>query len=438
MLTLHHPATQRGDQERPIGPAPWITTPPPGPMTAWAAAHDRRALAASPGWPYPLVVQRSRGSIVEDLDGNRYLDFTAGTVACPTGHCHPHIIEAVQEQIARLTHACSDEYTSRPMMALAEAFTRIAPGEEPKRVLLTNTPFESLKATIQIARQHTGRTRIVTFVGASHNTMIKAVTLATGKPSRRQRAPSSAVDSLPYGHSQPIQKCLTAHSDQIAAIFVEPMLTHDHYETPPAGFLTELRSLCDTHGCLLVIDETYTGMGRTGRMFGCEHEEVVPDLLLTTNGLSSGMSVNAVIADETIFHRNVPLPPSTFIGNPISCTVARTMIELLEKNLVANAAKIAPVLADKLRQIAERHRCIGPPTGHGLLLAIDVLKTRGSELSAPELRDRLASEAFSRGLLLWGIGETAIRFTPPLCINRVQVDVGLDVFEEAIATVCSC
>ncbi len=440
MLTLHVPVAGRPSQEPTIGPAPWIVTSPPGPMTALALAHDRRASASPNGWPYPLVVRRARGSVVEDLDGNRYLDFTAGALAFVTGHAHPLVVRAIQEQVERLAKACSGEFTSEPLIGLARKLAQLAPTRGENRVLFANNRMQSLEVVLRMARKRNQRNRVITFDGNSHNRGLAAVTLMLGGPHHRRRVPPTAwvVDSLPYGDVAAVRDYFqTGRGEDVAVMFAEPMLTEEDYQVSPPGFLPELRKLCDEHGILLVMDETRTGMGRTGRMFCCEHFEVKVDALLAATGLNSGMPIHAVIAPESLLTSDDGLLSAPYVGNPVSCAASLASVEVLEKQLIANAARLSPVFMSKLEQIDGRRRCLGSPRGMGLLLAVDVRKPRRSQISAPQLRERIITESFRRGLLLWGCGDTTIRFCPPLCINRVQVEVGLDVFEEAVATVAT-
>ncbi|MDM8008241.1 MAG: aminotransferase class III-fold pyridoxal phosphate-dependent enzyme [Phycisphaerae bacterium] len=440
MLTLHVPVSGRPPQEPTIGPAPWIVVSPPGPMTALALPHDRRAVASPNGWPYPLVVRRARGSVVEDLDGNRYLDFTAGALATVAGHAHPMVVRAVQEQVERMAKACSGEFTSEPLMALARKLAQLAPTRGDNRVLFANNRMQSLEAVLKMARRRTRRNRVITFDGNSHNRGLAAITLDLSRPRHRRRIPPAAwvVDSLPYGSVVAVHDYFQSGlGEEVAVIFAESMLTEEDYHVPSADFLPELRRVCDEHGILLVIDETRTGMGRTGRMFGCEHFGVQADVLLAATGLNSGMPIHALIAPETLLSSDEGLLSAPYIGNPVSCASALASVEALEKHLIANAARLAPIFISKLEQIDGRRRCLGSPRGMGLLLAVDVRKPRRSQTPAGQLRERIITESFRRGLLLWGCGDTTIRFCPPLCINQVQLEVGLNVFEEAVATVAT-
>ncbi|GMU24566.1 MAG: aspartate aminotransferase family protein [Phycisphaerae bacterium] len=427
------------DQGGWIGPAPWIVVAPPGPQALQAVARDRRVTSPSNSRPYPLVVRRGSGSIVEDVDGNRYLDFTAGIAVCSTGHCHPHVVRAIEQQARHLIHICGSDFYYEPMIALAEKLAKLAPGDAPKRVLFTNSGAECVEAAIKLARHHTRRKTIIAFLGAFHGRTMGALSLTASKVRQKERFGPLVpmVEHVPYGDLRAIERDVferIASPEEVAAIFVEPLLGEGGYLVPPPEFLPGLRRLCDEHGILLVLDEIQTGMGRTGRMFCCEHFGVAPDILLLAKGIASGMPLGAVVAREAIMDWPQGAQGSTFGGNPVSCAAALATIELLEKQFVSNAAGLNGLAMDKLEHIARHRRHIALPRGMGLMLAVDVVRNRGRDLD-PALRDRIIQEAFSRGLLLLGCGEAGIRFTPPLCINRVQLEVGLDVFDEAVATV---
>lgn len=439
MMTADMPHSSKTDDLGWIGPAPWIVAPPPGPRAVLAVARDRRVTSPSNTRPYPLVVNRASGSIVQDVDGNRYLDFTAGIAVCATGHCHPHVVRAIERQARQLIHICGSDFYYEPMIALAEKLAQIAPGPDPKRVLFTNSGAESVEAAIKLSRHHTRRKLIIAFYGAFHGRTMGALSLTASKARQKERFGPLVpmVEHVPYGHADAIRTSIFKRicpPDEVAAIFVEPLLGEGGYVVPPPEFLPELRAICDQHGILLVLDEIQSGMGRTGRMFCCEHYGVYPDILLLAKGLASGMPLGAVVARESIMDWPQGAQGSTFGGNPVSCAAALATIELLEKHMTANAADLHPIAMEKLQWIAARHSCVSAPRGMGLMLAIDIVKPGTREPDSAQ-RDRIVEEAFSRGLLLLGCGECGIRFTPPLCINRVQLEVGFRVLDESIATV---
>ncbi len=441
MLTLHRKLTTDQEAEGDwIGPAPWIVLPPPGPQAQSAVARDRRLTSPSLTRPYPLVVRRAQGSVVEDVDGNRFLDFTAGIAVCSTGHCHPKVVLAIEHQARQLIHMCGSDFYYEPMIALAEKLVEIAPGPDAKRVLFTNSGAESVEAAIKLSRHYTKRKTIIAFEGAFHGRTMGALSLTASKSRQREQFGPLVpmVEHVPYGDVDAIEKNIfkrIASPDEVAAIFVEPIQGEGGYLIPPPDFLPRLRSLCDQHGILLVLDEIQSGMGRTGRMFCCEHYNVVPDILLLAKGLASGMPIGALIAREKIMNWLPGAQGSTFGGNPVSCAAALATIKLIEKQFMANAALLHPIAMHKLQRIAAHRKSIEAARGLGLMLAVDVVKDGRSHDPDPQMRDRIVNEAFSRGLLLLGCGDSGIRFTPPLCINRVQLEIGLDVFDEAVATV---
>lgn len=438
MRNLDQQLVNRDDNLNGLGPAPCIIVPPPGPRAADAVSRDRRVTSPSNSRPYPLVVNRAAGSIVEDVDGNRFLDFTAGIAVCSTGHCHPKVVQAIAQQAGRLIHMCGSDFYYEPMIVLAEQLARIAPGADAKRVLFTNSGAESVEAAIKLSRHHTRRKTIIAFNGAFHGRTMGALSLTASKARQKERFGPLVpmVEHVDYGDLSGITDKIFKRicpPDEVAAIFVEPLLGEGGYIVPPPEFLPGLRELCTRHGILLVMDEIQSGMGRTGRMFCCEHYGVAPDILLLAKGLASGMPLGAVIAREPIMDWPQGAQGSTFGGNPVSCAAALATIELLEKELTANAAALQSVALARLESIVSRCRCLRNPRGLGLMLAADIVKSSGEP--DPALRDRIVDQAFTRGLLLLGCGETSIRFTPPLSINRDQLEKGFDVLSETIQAV---
>lgn len=424
MLTVHRPRRRRNGGEDPIGPAPWVTTNPPGPMAAWAASHDRRFIPIRRHWPHPLVPKRARGSVIEDLDGNRYLDLCAVYMSCPTGHAHPAILDAMKRQADLLEHGEEDTFITEPLMRLARTLERIAPGHDPRRVVFTRDGYDALVAAVHIAEEHTGRRRVLHCVaggsGAGRSPVVRAM---------------NRVVYGDLGGARAATERRRASGGAPAAMIVEPGLNAGEGVIAPEGYLQGLRQLCDEHDMLLIADETRTGLGRTGRMFACEREDVTPDILLLANRLSGGPSVHVLVVREALVARIRRLPIDVSAGDPIAAAGMIAAIEVLERGLIGNAVKLAPFARNKLERMVSQHRCLAEPRGLGLLWALDVVKPRRGSEPAGQLRDRILAEAFSRGLLLEPCGVSGILLAPALCINRVQLEVGLNVFEEAVATV---
>lgn len=439
MLTVHRTQTTSESPDTWLGPAPWIIVAPPGLKVSQAIGRDQRVSSPSLNHPYPLVINRARGSVVEDLDGNRYLDFTAGNAACVTGHCHPQVTEAVKQQ-AELLLEGEGSACCGPAVSLTEKLAEVAPGESRKRVLLTNSRSEAIDATIKLARHHTRRPGIIAFHGASHGRTMGALSLGASDARYRQHFGPllPMVFHAPYGDLDFITEHLFKQiitPGEVAAMFVEPLQAQGEFVIPPPDFLAGLRQLCDEHGILLVADEAYTGMGRTGRMFCIEHHHVEPDILIVGKGLAGGLPLAAVVAREKIVDWTAGVHESTSSGNPVSCAAALATLDLIDKQVLKNAQRLAPLAISKLEAITSHHKCIVAARGMGLMLAVSIVKDGRTREPNPHLRNRIVQEAFNRGLLLLPCGESSIRFTPPLSVNRVQLEVGLDVFSEAVATV---
>lgn len=438
MLRIKASQASGGDKLSYIGPAPWIESVLPGVAAQVALERDRRVLSPSYVRDYPLMVRRGQGSILEDVDGNRYLDFAAGLAVCATGHAHPKVVAAIQAQAGELVHVGPD-FACEPMIALAEKLAAIAPGRAAKRVLFTSSGAEAVEAAFKLARYHTGRKWVIAFQGGNHGRTMGALALSFTRAQEKIGFEPLVpmVAHVPYGQLTVIKEQIfrqLARPEEIAAIFVEPILGEGGYVVPPRNFLPGLRSLCDRHGILLVCDEIQSGLGRTGKMFACQHFGVVPDVILCAKGLASGMPLGAVVAPEEVMVWPPGAQGGTFGGNPVSCAAALATIEVLESGLISNAAALSEVLLGRLGDIADRRRCVAKPRGLGLMAAVDVVN-RKSGRPDPKTRQRILLEAFRRGLILLGCGAAGIRFCPPLCINRTQLNVGLDVFDEVIATV---
>ncbi|HOQ85127.1 MAG TPA: acetyl ornithine aminotransferase family protein [Phycisphaerae bacterium] len=421
-----------------LEPAPFIAVPPPGPHVRAAVARDHRVTSTSNTRPYPLAVRRAQGCVIEDLDGNRFLDFTAGIAVCSTGHCHPHVVEAIQRQSQQLIHMCGSDFYYEPMIELAEKLAALAPGNGAKRVLFTNSGTEAIEASMKLARHSTHRKWIIAFYGAFHGRSMGALSLTASKVRQKERFGPLVpmVAHADYGDVDSIEKTLFKREvppDEVAAIFVEPILGEGGYIVPPDDFLPRLRELCTKHGILLVADEIQSGMGRTGRLFAVEHWGVEPDIICLAKGLASGMPLGAVIAGADVMQWPPGSQGSTFGGNPVSCAAALATLELIQEEYLENAARLGRVAMDRLHQMAEAHACIGQIRGRGLMIGVDFVRDRATRQPAPDLRDRIVEAAFKRGLATLGCGESAIRISPPLCITRSELETGLRVFEEAIA-----
>ncbi len=422
-----------------IGPAPWIQTSLPGPNAKALMERDERYSSPSYTRDVPLVVRRGMGSVIEDVDGNRFLDFAAGIAVCSTGHCHPKVVAAIEHQARNLIHVCGSDFYYPPMVELMEKLVAIAPGKVPKRVLLTNSGAEAVEAAFKVARHHTNRKWVIAFHGAFHGRTMGALSLTSSKARQKERFGPLVpmVAHVPYGDVERIENELFKRQmspNEVAAIFVEPIQGEGGYILPPPTFLADLRALCDKYEILLVCDEIQSGTGRTGKWFAFEHFGIIPDLILMAKGLASGMPLGAVIAKADIMNWPPGAQGSTFGGNPVCCAAAIATLELIENGYMANAAELGKTVRAELSEIAERHKFLTGARGLGLMCAIDVVNRKTAKPD-PKLREKLLRTCFERGLVLLPCGENGIRFCPPLCINETQLDVGLKLFDESAAMV---
>ena len=429
---------------------PNIKTGLPGPRAQALLDRDQRFVSPSYTRIYPLVAAHGSGAVIEDLDGNLFLDFTAGIAVTSTGHCHPHVVEAIQDQAAKLIHMSGTDFYYEPQTDLAQRLAELAPGDSPKRVFFTNSGAEALEAGLKLARWHTGRSRAIAFLGAFHGRTYGAMSLSGSKLVHRRgfsplvpdihhvpypKGPESRTDPK-FGRRavEQIEETLfkrTAPPDEVAAIFVEPIQGEGGYHVPPPDFLPALRDLCDRYGILLVADEVQTGMGRTGKLFAVEHWNVEPDIICLAKGIASGMPLGAMIARDAVMTWPSGSHASTFGGNPVSCRAALATLELLEQSYIVNARERGEQLRQGLLKLQRQYSQVGDVRGLGLMMAMDVVKENGGP--DPAARDALVQTAFHQGFLLLGCGDSAIRFCPPLCVSAEQVDKALHILGGILA-----
>jgi 4-aminobutyrate aminotransferase len=409
---------------------PHISVAPPGPKGKAIVERDRAATATCYLKEYPLVVARGEGAMVEDVDGNRYLDFMAGIAVASTGHSHPKVVKAVQDAAARFLHICGGDFYYESFAALPERLARLAPGKEPKKVFLTNSGTEAVEGAIKLSRHSTRRAAIIAFEGSFHGRSMGSLSLTASKAVQRGGFGPflPEVYHAPYGDADFIEERLFAKRldpRDVAAIFVEPIQGEGGYIVPPAGFLAKLRAMCDKHGILLVMDEVQSGVGRTGRTWACEHENIVPDILLAAKGLASGMPLGAIIARADLMKWQPGAHGSTFGGNPVCCAAALATLDLIEGGLMENARKVGDHMMKESKKLAGRHAVITDVRGRGLMM--------GLELNDPALVKRVVLGAFQKGVLLLGAGKSAIRLAPPLTIDEEDVRIALSTIGELLS-----
>lgn len=429
---------------------PCIKTSLPGPKAAEIIRRDNAVLSPSYTRCYPLVMDRGQGAIVEDVDGNRFLDFNAGIAVAATGHAHPRVVSAVQEQAARFLHMSGTDFYYEGMVLLAEKLAQLAPGDCARRVYFGNSGAEAMEAALKMARYHTGRDKFIAFYGAFHGRTMGALSLTASKVvQRRGFGPMLPVFHVPYPNCYRCPQAATPDTcatecaaaieqqlfrtvlppEEVAAIVVEPIQGEGGYLLPTMRFHQELRRIADKYGILLIHDEVQCGMGRTGRMFASEHFGVVPDIVTVAKGIASGMPLSATIARSEVMNWRPGAHASTFGGNPVSIAAALTTIELLEGGLMKNAAETGEYMLARMRQWPGEFRFVGDVRGLGLMIGIEMVRDRETKEPAPSLRDRVEQMAFERGLLILGCGQSSLRLCPPLVISRQQADFAMDTLQ---------
>ncbi len=435
---------------------PNVSGPLPGPRALEIIGRDARSVSPSYTRAYPLVAARGEGAIVEDVDGNRFLDFNAGIAVVATGHCHPWVVEAIQQQAARLIHMSGTDFYYEELVLLAEKLAAIAPGGAPRRVAFGNSGAEAIECAIKVARYHTGRDQFIAFLGAFHGRTMGALSLTARKAVQRRgfgplmpgvfHTPYPYCYRCPFGRTpdtcavecaKAVERLLAtvAPAEEVAAIVAEPVQGEGGYIVPPRKFFDELRRIAGEHGILLILDEVQSGMGRTGKMWAAEHFGLVPDIFTVAKGIASGMPLGATVARADIMTWPPGAHASTFGGNPVSCAAALATIELLETGLVENAAVMGAYLMDRMRDWPRRFPHVGEVRGLGLMIGIELVEDQKTREPAAALRDRIETEAFRRGLLVLGAGDSTLRLSPPLTVNRGQCDCALEILEECLKRV---
>jgi len=416
---------------------PRILGPIPGPKSEAWLERDDRVLSPSYTRTYPLVVKRAKGAMIEDMDGNRFLDFTAGIAVVNVGHSHPAVVKAIARQSKRLVHMSGTDFYYAPQIKLAETLAKITPGSSNKRVFFTNSGAESVEAALKLSRKHTGRPRVIAFLRAFHGRTYGAMSLSASKPLHRMGfAPLVAdIHHAIYNDLESVNRLFktVCSPEETAAIFVEPIQGEGGYIVPDAGFLAGLRKLCDEHGILLVADEIQTGFGRTGKMFACEHWGVAPDVICLAKGIANGLPLGAIVARADVMDWPPGSHASTFGGNPVACAAALATIRLLRAGYIRNAAERGAQLVEGLKKLAEDHAVIREVRGKGLMIGMEIQDQAGAP--APGLRDQIIDAAFYRGLLLLPCGPSTVRFCPPLCLTPRQVEIGLNLVAAALTDV---
>jgi 4-aminobutyrate aminotransferase len=434
--------------------APDIKTPLPGPRAAALIARDRRFVSPSYTRGYPLVIARGEGSVVEDVDGNLFLDCAAGIAVNATGHSHPEVVKAIVDQAHRFLHMSGTDFYYEPQVRLAEEIAEVVPIGGEVRTFFGNSGTEAVEASVKLAKWYTKRHNMIAFLGSFHGRTMGSLSLTSSRALQRRgfgpmlpgvyhapyancyrcpvgaRPESCAAECLDFIEDQILVHLVSP--DEVAAIVVEPIQGEGGYVVPPEGFLQRLRDLTTRHGMLLVADEVQSGMGRTGRMFAIQHTGVEPDVLATAKGIASGMPLGICAARAEVMSWPPGAHASTFGGNPVSCAAALATLDLLRRELMRNAEEVGGYMKEGLLSLQQKHALIGDVRGRGLMLGIELVRDRQTKERATAERDAIVTGAFNKGLLLLGAGQNTIRLSPPLVFTRAQADTALKILDEVI------
>jgi 4-aminobutyrate aminotransferase len=439
---------------------PKLKTAIPGPNAKRIVNGDDQYISPSYTRSYPLVAKSGRGIVITDVDGNEFFDFSAGIAVTSTGHCHPHVVAAIQKQAGELIHMSGTDFYYENMVTLGERLSKIAPMPGPHKIYYGNSGTEAVEAAFKLARYHTKRQNVIAFFGAFHGRTMGSLSLTASKPQQKRRfAPlvpgvthvrfpdvyrgcaggAQEAESFALGCARFLEDKLfktMLPPEEVAAVFVEPIQGEGGYVIAPNIFMQELRRICDRHGILLVADEVQSGAGRTGKWWAIEHTGVQPDIVCSAKGIASGMPLGVMISRADIMDWVPGSHASTFGGNPVCIAAAMATLDVIEReNLMQNATDVGNHMLKRMADWPRKYRLVGDVRGRGLMVGVEIVKDQQSKEYAPELRDRIVQLTFERGILFLGCGPSTLRIAPPLVVTKDEADVALDALEESVAIV---
>src|SRR5947209_9628084 len=424
----------------------------PGPEAKKMVAYDEKYMSPSLTRDYPLVAKKGRGATIEDVDGNIFLDFAAGIAVCSTGHCHPHVVEAIQKQAAELIHISGTDFYHHHLAQVAEKLVATMPGREAKKVFFGNSGTEAVEGAIKLARYATKRDKLIAFYGCFHGTNLGLLSLTASKSTQRKNFGTllGGVEHIPFPYAY---RCAHGHTsetcgteilelleqqmfkrlfapEEIAAIIIEPIQGEGGFIPAPAFFLQELQRICNRHGIMLIVDEVQSGVGRTGKWWAYEHAGIEPDIVCIAKGIASGMPLSAFVAKESVMTWKKGSHGTTYGGNPVCIASAMATLDLIENGYMENARKMGDYIFGRINAWPQRFRVVGDVRGKGLMIGIEIVRDRKTKEKAADLRDVVIQGAFHKGLLVLSSGENSIRISPPLLIDEEQADFAVRTLED--------
>ena len=430
----------------------------PGENSRALLARRQQFVARGVSSTMNVFAARAEGAVIEDVDGNRYIDFAGGIGAMNIGHSRPEVVQAIAEQAAKFTHTCFSVMMYEPYVELAERITRLAPGNFPKKAIFFNSGAEAVENAVKIARYATGRPAVIVFDNGYHGrTLLTMSMTAKVKPYKYRfgpYAPEVYRAPFPYPYrmnmtpTQAADACIAelkrmfigeVAPDQVAALVIEPLQGEGGFMPAPPGFLKQLKALCEEHGILFVADEIQTGFCRTGQMFAVNHDGVEPDLMIIAKSMGGGMPISGVVGRAEIM--DAPPPGTlggTYSGNPVACAAALAVLDIYEREDLAERSRhVGRVAMDRFLEFQKQYSMIGDVRGQGAMLAMEIVKDRETkEPDAHAVNDILAA-AHQRGLVLISAGMygNVVRILVPLNVTDDQLKQGLDILADTLASV---
>jgi 4-aminobutyrate aminotransferase len=426
----------------------------PGPKAKRVVELDAKYMSPSFTRDYPLVAKRGRGAVVEDVDGNAFLDFAAGIAVCSTGHCHPKVVDAIQKQAAELIHMSGTDFYYESLPMLAEKLSKTVPGAEDKKVFFTNSGSEAVEGAIKLARYATRRDKFIAFYGCFHGRTMGSLSMTASKSTQRKGfgALLSGIEHIPYPYAY---RCTHGHGaetcgaeilellegqifkglfdpEDVAGIIIEPIQGEGGYVPAPKFFLQELQRICRQHGIMLIVDEVQSGMGRTGKWWASEHAGIEPDILCSAKGIASGMPLGAFVARSSVMNWKPGSHGTTFGGNPVCVAAALATMDLIETQYKENARRMGDYLFKRMADWTDKFKIVGDVRGRGLMIGVEIVRDQRTKEKAADLRNAIVDSAFHKGLLILGAGSNSLRLSPPLMIDEEQADFAVRTLEECI------